>query len=99
MKIFVFSTVIAPQFCSIIVYPKTVWKNDFSLHFTTIGTKSGLQGVLSLIAQMVTDINVLEYYFFEIYHSYLGVAQVSVNHHQILVTSKFFLFNRMVNSF
>ena len=60
MKIFVFSTVIAPQFRSIIVYPKTVWKIDFSLHFTTIGTKSGLQGVLSLTAPMITEINVFK---------------------------------------
>ena len=57
-----FSTVIVPEFCSITVYPKTVGKKDFLLHFATIEISSSLQSVLILIAPMVLDINVLENY-------------------------------------
>ena len=99
MIIFVFSTVIVPEFCSIIVYPKTVWKIDFSLHITTIETNSGFQSVLNLTAPLITYINVFKNWHYEMSHSYLGVAQVSVNHNQNLVTSKVCQFNRMVNSF
>ena len=56
----VFSRVIVPEFCSITVYPKTVRKKDFLLHFATMEISSSLQSVPSLIAPMVTDINVLE---------------------------------------
>ena len=94
-----FSTVIVPEFSSIIVYPKTVWKNDFIALYYYWNQFSGFQSVLNLTAPLITYINVFKNRHYEMSHSYLGVAHVSVNHNQFLVTSKVFLPNRMLKSF